>query len=297
MNKITGTVLAICCLLGTSSCSFHLLGRKKHKKQTTDSTVITTPPQVSADTAYHGTAGITPVMTGAPVPTPTEVAKLIADLQPLWQQRLDYRTFSGKAKVNFDGPKGSVGFSANFRIAKDSLIWVHITALGGLYPVARIMVTTDSFFMINYDQKEATRVAISNAAHVLPVAVSFTQLEHLFTGEPLAGGTIIYAETKDAGWAISTEDSDYIQHITYERSDSAMTFSDLETHSPTGPHAMTHYGDFSVIDNRKLSTSRNVNIQNGVNTYTLDMNLVNLEFDKGLEFPFSIPGNYKVKNK
>lgn len=286
MNRLTAIVLLVVMPVLFSSCSSKLFGGKKNKKksgaQAVTDTVKTTPA---------------PVVTGAPVATAPAANKLVTELTPLWNKRMQYRTFSGKAKVNFDGPDGNVGFSANFRIAKDSLIWAHISAVGGLYSVARILVTRDSFFMVNYDQKQVTFIPLADAAKILPVAVGFKQLQSLFLGEPLADGVITSAEAKDSAWSLRTEDDTYMQQVTYLKADSTMVFGHLQTRKPNGPQAMVDYNNYEAIGSRKLSTNRIVHIQNGVNNYTLDMDFVNPEFDKELEYPFSMPKNFAVKNQ
>ncbi len=294
MNKHFGLLAIIGTSLLFSSCNSKFF-KHKRKKETADTTTATTSPTSTSVSNNGGSVGITPIYTDNTAAA-NSLAAITERLLPIWKKRLDYKTFSGKAKINFDGPKGNVGFSANFRIAKDSLIWVHVTALGGLYPVARMLVTTDSFFLINYDQKEVTRTSIAQVGKILPVSVQFRQLQNLFSGEPLADGSIIYAEEKDSAWVLSTDDSTFLQRITYQRPDSNMVFADLQTHEPNGPHALASYMSFQNVTGRLISTSRNYNIQNGLKTYVLDMNFVNPEFDKNLEFPFSMPANFKVNN-
>lgn len=286
MNKLVHCTLliAIPCLF--SSCSSKIFGGKKRAKKADTSAVVATPASNNAPA---------PVVTGAPVATPA-APKLIELLAPLWNRRMDYKTFSGKAKVTFDSPDGSADFSANFRIAKDSIVWVHITALGGLYPVARMVVTRDSFFMVNYKDKEKTLIPLSDVSRILPVPVKFSQLQNLFVGDPLADGTLTAAESKDASWSLHTEDSNYIQDLSYLKADSSMTMGNLQTQAPNGPKALIDYRNYESINNRKVSTSRTVHLQNGLKNYTIEMELQNTEFDKALEFPLTIPANYSLKN-
>ncbi len=285
MNNLTrySVLLAMPFLL--SSCSSKLFSKKKKSKQ--DSAVV-----VTTDIRANAPA---PVVTGAPVatPAPTPLTDL---LMPLWNKRIPYKTFSGKAKVSFEGPDGTADFSANFRIAKDSIVWVHITALGGLYPVARMVVTRDSFFMVNYKDKEKTLISLNDVARILPVPVKFSQLQNLFVGDPLADGRLTNAEAKDSSWQLHTEDDTYLQDLSYLKSDSTIAITNLRTRAANGPTALIDYRNYETISERKVSTSRTVHLQNGVKTYTIDMELQNTEFDKPLEFPLTIPANYTLKN-
>ena len=284
MNKPVPVFLLAASVIFFSSCTSKLLGGKKKKKEAASRLANTNAPQPGIPA---------PEMTGAPVATPGN-ASMIAELMPLWTRRLHYKTLSGKAKIGLEGPDLSHELTANYRIAKDSVIWVHVTALGGIVSVARIFVTPDSFFMLNYQQKEATKLALKDVGRILPVPVKFQQLQSLFTGDPLADGTITAAETKDSSWSLRVEDPTYLQSVTYAKKDSTLALSSLETHDPNGPRALINYNLYERIDNRVLSTSRTVHVQNGVKAYTIDMNLSNPEFDKALEYPFSIPGSYKL---
>jgi len=286
MNKPAYVILLAVSVSLFSSCSSKLLGGKKKKQPATSTRVADTNAPMPGVPAAEVTA--------APVATPGN-ASMIAELTPLWRRRLNYKTLSGKAKIGLEGPDLSHELTANYRIAKDSVIWVHVTALGGIVSVARIFVTPDSFFMLNYQQKEATKLALKDVGKILPVPVKFQQLQSLFTGDPLADGTITGAEEKDSSWSLRVEDASFLQSVTYAKKDSTLALSSLETHDPNGPRALVNYNLYEWVGNHHLSTDRTVHVQNGVKAYTIEMNLSNPEFDKVLEYPFSIPGNYKMK--
>jgi hypothetical protein len=290
MNKITYAALLVFVPVLISSCDSKLFGGKKKKKgktelaanQLIDTSVTSKPPVVT--------------ITNVPVPTPGNDA-LISQLAPLWNTRIQYQTLSGKVKIGLEGPDLSHDLDANFRIAKDSIVWVHVRALGGLVSVARIFVTRDSFFMMNYQAKEFTRLSLADVSKILPVTVKFNQLQNLFAGDPLAEGTVTQAEVKDSSWSLHTEDSSFLQQITYQKADSTMSLGFLQTHDPASPTAMIDYHNYEAMAGRRISTNRVVRVQNGMKTYTLDMSFMNLEFDKVLEYPFNVPANYTIKDK
>jgi len=287
MNRITLAIIFVILSACLSSCSFHRLAAGKKAKSydlsasdTSHLRAILPQPDTTAAVIAPDTSGI--------------VKQLIQQLTPLWETRIDYKTFSGKAKVHFTGPNDDKEFTAHFRVRKDSVIWVNVTY--DAIPVARLFITRDSFFLLNTLQKEVTRIPLSQAAKVLPTKVDFTSLQNLITGEPLQKGTITNATSFGGSWSIQAEDSSYIQRITFNKADSTIRTGQLRTRDPKGPQAMTAYGNYEIIDNRKISTSRTLNIQNGNDVYSLDMNFTKANFDEQLDFPFSIPRNYSVKN-
>ncbi len=294
MNKtIAGVILLFICS-GLSSCSFHwhATGKNaKNKEKTADtSRAASVPPdlmQSAKDTAQSAIAAI------KPADTSSTAKQLIEQLTPLLNARIDYRTFSGKAKVHFTGPDNDIQFTAHFRVRKDSVIWVNVTF--DAFPVARLFITRDSFFLLNTKDQEITRIPLSQAAKILPTKVDFTSLQNLVTGEPLRKGTITNAVSTGDSITMDVEDSSYLQHITFNKADSTIRTGQLRTRDPKGPQAATTYSSYEMINNRKISTYRTLNVLKGNETFTLDMNFTKTDFDEELSYPFSIPGTYTEK--
>jgi len=278
-------MLLVSCWL--SSCSFHWRVTRK-KAKSIDTTTIAIP-----DTTRIGAAEVP--HNGPTNDTLAAERALVAQLTPIWEHRLDYKTFSGKARVHFSGPDGNKEFTAHFRIRKDSVIWVNVTFAA--IPVARIFITQDSFFLLNPNQKEITRLPLSQAAKILPARVDFHSLQNLVLGEPLREGGITSATDPAFGssWAIMVEDTAYIQRIVYNKVDSTMRTGQLRTRKPGGPQAIAAYGDYKTINSRSISTERTLNIQNGADAYSLDMNFTKIDFDEPLDYPFNIPKSYTEK--
>ncbi len=289
MNRIIACVLLLITCGSLSSCSFnwHVTRKdtKKHDRNTADTShaavIHTILPQPD-----------TIIAASAP-PTSDSANQLIAQLTPIWETRIDYKTFSGKARIHFSGPDNDRVFTAHFRIRKDSVIWVNVTF--DAIPVARLFITRDSFFLLNTVDQEVTKIPLSQAAKVLPTKVDFTSLQNLVTGEPLRKGTITDATTTNDSWTIQVEDSNYIQHIAISKPDTTITTGQLRTRDPKGPQAITTYASYEMISNRKISTYRTLTVQNGNDIYTLEMNFTRTSFDEQLDFPFSIPKSYTVK--
>jgi len=291
MNRYVGGLLVALCCVGLSSCSFHRLVAGKRAKSY-DSTQAVTSSSYALFPAMD-----TVVTLSKPADDTTEaINKLIAELTPIWKSRLQYTTFSGKAKVHFEGPDEKQEFTAHIRLRKDSIIWINVTALGGL-SFAKILVTPDSFFMTNVMNKEVTRMPLTHAAKILPTKVDFNSLQNLLVGEPLRDGNITYASSFVGSWTIQVEDSSYIQRITYNKADSTLRSGQMRTRDPKGPQAITEYGSYDMVDGRRVSTARVINISNGADVFSIDMNCSNIRFDEPQDYPFSIPKSYEIKDK
>lgn len=286
MNKIAGGLVLLVLCLFFGSCHLFRLGGSK-KAGTTDSLV---KAQDSMRTHFRPLPDDTthPVVTVAPHQSFDAVTSL-------WKRRISYKTFSGKAKMHFEGPDQKVEFTAHIRLQKDSRIWVYITALGGVVPVARILVTPDSFFMVNYQEQEVTKISLEKIGKVLPTKVDFAALQNFIVGDPMRDGDITGVAVSGDTLSLHVEDTAYVQQISYNKNDSLMFASDMTTRKPGGPKADTKYNAYATIDGRKISTFRTLNIRKDTSDYSIDMNFQRIDFDQPVDFPFSIPSDYTVK--
>src|SRR3569833_85910 len=79
-------------------------------------------------------------------------------------------------------------FVSHIRIRKDSVIWINVSAVGGMIQVARVFISPDSIFLVNYLLKEAHVLPIKDVSKLLPVSVDFKTLQNLIIGNALRNG-------------------------------------------------------------------------------------------------------------
>ncbi len=220
---------------------------------------------------------------------------LIANLAPLLQNEIDYKTFSGKAKMHYASNEQKNDLVAHIRISKDSAIWVNVTAAAGMVSVARIFITPDSLLLLNYLQKEVHKLAIADANKLLPFPVNFSLMQNLLIGNLLKkGGTPQNATDFGGTWTLSMEDTDMYQQIGFNKADSTIRSMQMRTKDDS-VQAMMQYGVYENTDGRKFATERVISISNKGEPHYLDMNFNKAEFDQPLDMPFNIPKNYKLK--
>ncbi len=303
MNKIVAGFFFIAISLSLSSCSL-VKSLKRHKHKATDSVAIVDSSALGKDTKTPVIATIdtvvkkdTTLVANNDKAREDSIAKWKLNMDavmPIWKHRMAYNTFSGKAKVHYEGADDSYDFNANFRIRKDSAIWIEINAMAGIFRV-RIFVTPDSLYMINYMKKEVTILPLSDAAKVLPSKIDFSSLQNLITGEPLRNGDIVGVVSKPDSFVIDVSDTAYLQQFTYARADSNMVAAVLATRKPDGPVARSAYSNYERIKNRKISMGRVINLQNGADAFKMEMDFIKADFDELLDYPLNIPKNYTRK--
>lgn len=294
MNRILCGSLLLSMLFLLDSCALQrLVSGKKTQSNTviapdTSKIVINEPVRKRIVLPEQDTVGNMPDTTGL-------MRQLVDMVLPIYNSRLQFLSFTCKAKVHFESPEDKQDFTANIRLKKDSVIWVDITALGGMVHAARAYITRDSFFMINYIQKTGTRIALTDVAKILPTQVDFATLQNLIIGEPLRPGNIRDIAVLGSSWLVKVQDGSYAQNLDYRKTDSALLSNMVSTIAPNGPQATLRYDNFETVSAKRIPSSRAVNIQNGNDRFLLEMELQNMEFDKQIETPFSIPKSFSVK--
>ena len=291
MSRISTILFTVLFAFCATSCSVHRRAGKTAQK----ATVVLQQDSTRLKTQTLTTASLVKQDSVKPVAV-VDSGKVWAEmLKPLWKQRMAYHTFSGKAKVHYEAGENSQDFTANFRVRKDSVIWLTITAMGGMVQAARVLITADSILMINYLDKEVIAIPLSEAAKVLPVKVDYLSLQNLIMGEPPRDGAITRATKFNGMWALDVRDTGYLQHITYKTGDSTMVQGQIRTIAEGGPMAMIEYGEYEVADQNRISTRRLINIQNGQEAYSVDIKFISESFDQELDFPFVMPATYSRK--
>ncbi len=206
-----------------------------------------------------------------------------------------FNTFKGKAKMNYGNGNMGQEFTANIRMAKDSIIWIHITAGMGLVNVARILITPDSFRMVNYLDKSGLALHISEANQLLPAEIDFEILQSFIIGEIFKTPHQQVMRTRDAGnfWTVDISGLNTNQLANINKADTTLQTLQVMS-SDDGFSGVIYFADYTLVNSRKFSTSRTIDINSANQLHHLDMNFNNASFDEEIDFPFVIPDSYTL---
>jgi hypothetical protein len=313
MNKITSGLCAVVLITGMAGCN--LFKKSSHKQANvpqidsaatiavtdsagnpvTDATVLV--PRAS-DSMNAFVDSMVKADAGQQATLSPEKQQLITGLLPLWNSRLEYNTFSGKAKVRLESPKDKQDFTATIRMEKDKKIWISIVALG-VFEAARVLITPDSIFVVDRLHKDVMIRSFKDAGKLLPVAVEFSTLQGLLIGDALHASADMPTDATAFGGGISLDvhTNEYQQQLTYNKADSSIRQQQLRVGSDSakGTLLLMQYGNYSVVDNRRFSSERTINVQDTTGQTHIEMQFNRAEFDKELEYPFSVPSKYTRK--
>ncbi|MCL2413122.1 MAG: DUF4292 domain-containing protein, partial [Bacteroidales bacterium] len=98
------------------------------------------------------------------------------------EQRANFEWFTANlsGNVNIDGNRNNIG--GQIRIENGQRIWITITAMGGFFEVARLMITPDSVFLHNRLERTATIRDFGFFREITGLDFSFDMLQDILVG-------------------------------------------------------------------------------------------------------------------
>lgn len=273
--------------------------RKVEATRVADSTAAARRAQVAGVDTGHAAPSADTIETAALDPSKATVPAYFLSLHG---RPTLFQTFSGKARMEYESGDKSQDFTATFRIRRDSAIWISVVAVGGLVPVARILITPDSVLYINYLVREASRLGIADAAGLLPLPARFSQLQSLLLGDVLEPAAAILSTGKTEGqpvYYVSTNTPSAAYTAYYSASDSTLIGEEMLTADRAVSTAI-RYASYGPAGAQKFAAEREIAIDvadtGGAVRHVLRMVFTDPpRFDVPLEFSFSIPKNYTLK--
>lgn len=224
--------------------------------------------------------------------TLSETARLdsFSGLRP---KPVDLNTLSAKAKIHYEGGDKSLDFVANIRMRKDSIIWVSVSAGGGIIQVARAIITPDSFHAVSYLDKQAFSGPISKAAAILPEGIDFYSLQNMILGNPILKAALItsVADSNDR-FVIGTSLLSYLEQLEILKADTALVHTQLISMDSSNRSLSQSLSQFALFGTKRLAQERHFHIINNGEGMLVDMNLSNIVIDAEQRFPFSVPEGY-----
>lgn len=241
-----------------------------------------------------------PVTSPAPVDTAAAAATAATEtatvLEKIRARSIDYTSFSARAKLDYNTPRGSQnGINAFVRIRRDSALWISIRPVLGIEYI-RVLVTPDSVKVINFFKKTLTVRSADSLGQLLSVPFNFGTLEDLLVGNPALLGDS--AEAAGSGGTQSVSFSQTAQGMksvsVFSVPDYRLTENDLTAEDTTaGPRASREaFSDYHSVDGRDFSNRRSVLLHTGSEA-TAEIRFSKVVFDGPVSFPFPEAADFR----
>ena len=208
--------------------------------------------------------------------------------------KIDFKTFSAKVKVNFEGTDGKKSdFNAFLRLQKDSVLWISINAALGI-EAFRVMITPDSVRVLNKLDKVAQLRSVGYLQEVVKIPLSFNELQDLIVGNALYLDSNIVSYTNEESVISLVCIGDLFKHfLTVSRDDYRLQHSKLDDIDNIRARTCDiTYGDYESKNGLNFSTFRKITVSEK-SKLDIEMQFKQFDFNEQLNFPFNIPRNYK----
>ena len=212
------------------------------------------------------------------------------------KSRIDFTTFSSKIKIDYkDSKDRSYDFNAFVRIKKDSIMWVSVIAALGI-EAFRVRITPDSVIILDKLNKTVQYQTLSYLQEVTQIPFDFATLQDLIIGNPVYANGDVKSFKDDGNLITMSTLGDFFKHgMTFKKDKFNLMFSKLDDVDLTRSRsANLAYDNYEANGKWQFATVRRVTLADKTRL-DVNMEFKQVEFDKPLSYPFSIPRNYKLK--
>ena len=230
------------------------------------------------------------------VVTKIDTALLIKNaLQALDNNRIEFKTFSAKIDVDYRGGDDKhYDVNATLRMYKDSLIWVSVNAVLGIEAM-RMLINKDSVFLLDKLNKTYLTRSIDYLQEISGLPLTLPALQNLLVGNPVFVDSIVSYSNDNNSIALLSIGKSFKNLLSINGNDNVLVNSKLDdldiTRSRT---ANLSYDDYENKKNRNFSSKRRISVSEK-NKLDISLHFKQYEYNDDVNFPFSIPKNYKQK--
>ncbi|WP_162944638.1 DUF4292 domain-containing protein [Flavisolibacter nicotianae] len=230
-----------------------------------------------------------------PVKVGADTQQLIQTaLQQVEKNHISFRTFSAKVGVGYKGTDGKgYDLNANVKMYKDSAIWISVNAILGIEAM-RLLITRDSVKLLNKLEKLYTARSIGYMREMTSLPLNLFTLQDMIIGNPVFLDPNIIRYSTGNGVINLLSLGEYFKNlVTLNEADKSLVHSKLDDTDPLRSRtADLSYSDFETNKGPLFSTKRQI-VVSEKGRLEIKLDFKNYNFNEPVEFPFSVPKNYK----
>jgi len=221
-------------------------------------------------------------------------AKNLSSLEnKLETKKPDFKALNGVMSVNFKTEENSVNLRVNFRIKKDSAIWMS-AKIAGLIPIAKALITPNkvSFYQkINKEYFEGDYTLIED---LLGVPINYDQLQKLILGQALINPFQSKAQfSQDETYYFIRRS--YNQQLSYQSSWLKKSL-DLKkqhlVHQQKDQQLFINYDQYEYLSGNSYPVDYFILASDVGSQVRIGIKVKKIEQVNSINLPFSIPDNY-----
>ncbi|MEP6465377.1 MAG: DUF4292 domain-containing protein [Parafilimonas sp.] len=222
----------------------------------------------------------------------TQIIK--AQLADILNAPINFTTFYGRAKANFNSPQASGNATVYIKMKKDSAIWISITGPLNIEG-ARILVTPDSVKIINKLDGTLQLSSIARLRQITKLPLTFSDFQNIILGKALLNNDTLHYNVKQDSVIVASGNDVLKYFYSFTKNNFLLGQSNIETVNNASPIiANIYYNNYNEVNNINFSASRDIAIS-GSASASLQLNFKEYNFNQPQSFVFTISKNYTIK--
>jgi len=213
--------------------------------------------------------------------------------------RINFKTFSAKIKVDYEDAKGrQPDVNAFVRIQKDSIIWISINATFLSIEAFRILITKNKIIILNKLEKQVEEHPFSFIESIAKIPLDFKTLEDIIIGNPVyLGDKVVAYKVTENRILLSTIGEYFKNLLTLSANNNLIERSKLDDLDvKLNRTADLSYGKYENKEGVRFSTEREITVAEKTKV-NIKLDFKQYDFNTVLSYPFTVPKNYKTKPK
>ncbi len=239
----------------------------------------------------------TTVITVPGLPNADSLSAASLILKSLDKNKIDFKTFSAKVKVQYEDRNGKQpDFNAFIRLQKDSVLWVSISATFLSIEAFRVFITPDTIIIVNKLDKVVEYHPFSYIENIAHIPLNFSTLQNIIIGNPIfVGDSVVAYRQTENHILLGTVGKLFKNLLTISTGNQFLEKSKLDDiEIGRNRTADLIYDNYEKNNQLVFSTYREITVAEKTKV-SIKLSFKQYEFNKELSFPFNIPGNYKTK--
>ncbi|MEY2924852.1 MAG: hypothetical protein RLZZ337_1400 [Bacteroidota bacterium] len=204
-----------------------------------------------------------------------------------WQSQFDFDCLElrGKATVTAQGKSNNV--SLHIKMKQDSILWGKFSLLG--FEIAKVMITADSFFLINSFSNEYMMYDNNYLYSYLGFKANLGQLQNILVGNAPFDSALYQLNAEN----VRLTANEGIATNNLILNDKFRTLSSNVTTPDTTQSADIQYDEYDLVNTKLMPKIVNISVKNATSPLDVVLNYQIVNTSPITTFPCNIPNGYK----
>ncbi|SHI51119.1 DUF4292 domain-containing protein [Pseudozobellia thermophila] len=208
-----------------------------------------------------------------------------------YQNALDFKTISGKMRIDYSDGESTQGVSVNLRMEKDKAIWISAP-----FGMVKAYITPGRVSFYNKLQNEYFDGDFAYLSRYLGTELDFKQVQNLLLGEALfdLNDGKYEASVVNGSYRLKPKKAMELFKVLFEIEPRNFKMASQQLSQPLNKRLLQiNYTGYQKVNKWVLPKEIAVAAIEGDQRNTIDIEYRNIEFDQDLRFPYNIPKGFK----